>query len=122
MPAGGLLPLGTVLLAGLGTQACALQAPLILNFCLDIPCRPDGLFPPGDALLAELGAQARTHAFEKHLAGRGAPAELLPRGSWASGNAAALAGLDLRLFYQVGAALPLHAGDVQCSMWEWGAA
>ena len=48
--------------------------------------------------------------FEKHLAGRGGPAELLPRGSWASGNAAARAGLDMRLFYQVRAALPLRAG------------
>ena len=74
-----------------------------------MPCRPDGLFPPADALLAELGARARTHAFEKHLAGRGAPAELLPRGSWASGNAAALAGL----FYQVGAVLSLHV------RWAW---
>lgn len=64
-------------------------------------CRPDGLFPPGDALLAELGAQAGARAFEKHLAGRNSPHELLARGSWTSGNAAALAGLDLRLFYQV---------------------
>jgi len=30
-----------------------------------------------------------------------APAELLERGSWTSGNAAALAGLDMRLFYTV---------------------
>ena len=81
-----------------------------LPFCFDLACRPDGLFPPGDALLAELGAQARTHAFEKHLAGRRAPAELLPRGSWASGNAAARAGLDLRLFYQVAAVSSLHTG------------
>lgn len=64
-------------------------------------CRPNGLFPLKDALLHTLGAQAATHAFEKHLAGRAAPAELLARGSWTSGNAAALAGLDMRLFYQV---------------------
>ena len=90
-----------------------------LKLCLDVPRRPDGLFPPGDALLAELGAQARTYVFEKHLAGRRAPAELLPYGSWASGNAAARAGLDLRLFYQVAAAA---CGDGARCKWTGRAA
>ena len=42
-----------------------------------------------------------THPFEKHLAGVQSAYELLPEGSWVSGDAAASHGLDLRLFYKV---------------------
>ncbi len=41
------------------------------------------------------------HPFEKHLSGLESPYELLRKGSWVSGNAAAENGFDLRLFYQV---------------------
>ncbi len=43
--------------------------------------------------------------FEKHLAGEASPYELLARGSWTSGDEAAQAGFDMRLFYRV---LSLH--------------
>jgi len=65
-----------------------------------IPFRPDGLFPPRDALLAQLSDTAGCWPFEKHLPGAGTPYETLPYGGWATGNAAAQRGIDLRLFYQ----------------------
>ena len=67
-----------------------------------IPFRPRGLFPPADPLLARLAADPRLRPFEKHMSGLGGPSEALPRGGWATGDAAAAAGLDLRLFFQVG--------------------
>lgn len=63
-------------------------------------CRPHGLFPPGDGLLRQLAAEGGC-PFEKHLAGEASPYELLARGSWTSGDEAALAGFDMRLFYRV---------------------
>ena len=60
--------------------------------------RPSGLFPPGDALLLELAASG-ARPFEKHLPGAASPYEPLPAGGWATGDAAAARGLDLRLFY-----------------------
>lgn len=69
-------------------------------FADGIPHRPSGLFPPGDALLRTLASDPRLHAFEKHLPGESAPYELLPRGGWATGDACAARGMDLRLFYQ----------------------
>jgi hypothetical protein len=68
--------------------------------------RPHGLFPPGDGLLRQLAAGG-ARPFEKHLAGKASPYELLPRGSWTSGDEAAQAGLDMRLFYQVATFPPL---------------
>lgn len=68
-----------------------------------IPFRPHGLFPPADPLLRRLAAEPRLHPFEKHLPGETAPYELLPKGGWATGDAAARRGMDLRLFYQVAA-------------------
>jgi hypothetical protein len=52
-------------------------------------------------LLLMLSRQPRTFPFEKHLAGESSPYELLRLGSWTSGDEAAQAGFDLRLFYQV---------------------
>ena len=63
-------------------------------------CRKHGLFGVGDPLLRQLASEAHTHAFEKHLAGEFSPYELLDRGSWTSGDEAAQAGFDLRLFYK----------------------
>ena len=63
-------------------------------------CRKHGLFPPEDSLLVQLASEAGTHAFEKHLAGESTPYELLKNGSWTSGDEAAQAGFDLRLFYK----------------------
>ena len=48
----------------------------------------------------QLASEAGTHAFEKHLAGESSPYELLKNGSWTSGDEAAQAGFDLRLFYK----------------------
>lgn len=62
--------------------------------------RPHGLFPPADALLGALAAEG-ARPFEKHLAGEISSYELLPLGSWTSGDAAARAGFDMRLFYKV---------------------
>ena len=63
--------------------------------------REHGLFPPGDKLLLQLASEAGTHAFEKHLAGKISPYEVLQNGSWTSGDEAAQAGFDLRLFFKV---------------------
>lgn len=65
--------------------------------------RPHGLFPPGDPLLRRLAADPRCQPFEKHLPGEQSCYEPLPKGGWATGDAAAARGVDLRLFYQVGA-------------------
>lgn len=62
--------------------------------------RKHGLFPPDDPLLLRLSALPRCWPFEKHLPGTKSPYELLPRGGWITGDAAALRGVDLRLFYQ----------------------
>ena len=70
-------------------------------FADGIPFRPHGLFPPQDALLRLLAADPRLRCFEKHLPGEAAPYELLPKGGWATGDAAAKNGMDLRLFYKV---------------------
>ncbi len=48
----------------------------------------------------QLASEAGTYAFEKHLAGESSPYELLKNGSWTSGDEAAQAGFDLRLFYK----------------------
>ncbi len=76
--------------------------------------REHGLFPPGDKLLLQLASEAGTHAFEKHLAGKFSPYEVLKHGSWTSGDEAAQAGFDLRLFYKEPSFLhhlrwPLHS-------------
>ena len=76
-------------------------------------CREHGLFPPGDPFLMQLASEAGTYAFEKHLAGESSPYELLKNGSWTSGDEAAQAGFDLRLFYKAMSsihylALPVH--------------
>lgn len=63
--------------------------------------RPHGLFPPRDPLLKELAEDPTAHPFEKHLAGERSPYELLKHGSWTSGDEAAQAGFDMRLFYKV---------------------
>ena len=49
----------------------------------------------------ELAGVCGSHPFEKHMAGATAPYELLPRGGWTTGDAAAEHGFDLRLFWQV---------------------
>ena len=59
------------------------------------------MFEPGDALLAELAADSTAFPFEKLLAGTEGPHQPLPQGGWATGNAAAAHGLDLRMFYKV---------------------
>ena len=84
-------------------------------------CREHGLFPPGDSLLMQLASEAGTYAFEKHLAGESSPYELLKNGSWTSGDEAAQAGFDLRLFYKANplcyltrpACDDIHDGTVQ---------
>lgn len=65
-----------------------------------IPHRPDGLFGHGDPLLAEL-LEDGFLPFEKHLTGKDDLNELA-RESWATGNEACKAGLDLRYFYKPG--------------------
>jgi len=65
-------------------------------------CRRHGLFPPHDALLAELLGRRGSHAFEKHMAGAASSHQPLLSGGWTTGDAACRAGLDLRMFYQVG--------------------
>lgn len=65
-----------------------------------IPFRPHGLFPPADLLLTHLATDASLLPFEKHLPGASHPYELLPKGGWTTGDAAAARGLDLRLFYK----------------------
>ena len=71
-------------------------------FADGIPSRPNGLFPPDDPLLRRLAADPRCHPFEKHLPGEHSCYELLPKGGWATGDATAARGVDLRLFYKVG--------------------
>lgn len=70
-------------------------------FADGIAPRPSGLFPPGDPLLRRLAADPHCHPFEKHLPGEQSCYELLPKGGWATGDAAATKGVDLRLFYKV---------------------
>ncbi|KAK9903261.1 hypothetical protein WJX75_001080 [Coccomyxa subellipsoidea] len=65
-----------------------------------LPFRTHGLFPPRDPLLRELAEDPTAHPFEKHLAGEQSPYELLRNGSWTSGDEAAQAGFDMRLFYR----------------------
>ena len=81
-----------------------------------IMCRTHGLFPPGDPLLVQLASEAGTHAFEKHLAGENKPYELLKNGSWTSGDEAAQAGFDLRLFYK--ALLPIYHLTLAVTTWS----
>lgn len=64
-----------------------------------VPRRVHGLFPRGDELLLRLAATQGAQPFEKHLSGVRGPYELLPKGGWATGDAAARSGVDLRLFY-----------------------
>jgi len=64
-----------------------------------IPHKPSGLFPPKDPLIQRLSTTNNCWAFEKHLPGVQSPYELLPRGGWITGDAAAQKGIDLRLFY-----------------------
>ena len=66
-----------------------------------LACRSTGLFPPGDPFVRHLNSLEDMHPFEKHLSGMDSPYELLRKGSWVSGNAAAENGFDLRLFYRV---------------------
>ena len=76
------------------------------------PRRAHGLFPPSDELLLRLAATPGAQPFEKHLSGVGGPYESLPKGGWATGDAAARSGVDLRLFYQERQAGEMH-GTVQ---------
>lgn len=76
----------------------ASRAKLVL---ISADCRTHGLFPPRDPLLRELAEDPTVHPFEKHLAGEQSPYELLRNGSWTSGEEAAQAGFDMRLFYRV---------------------
>ena len=62
-----------------------------------IPPRPAGLFPASDPLLARLAATPGAWPFEKLLPGDGV-SHAPPALSWASGNGAAAAGVDLRLW------------------------
>ena len=64
-------------------------------------CRPHGLFPPSDPLLAELAGTAGGQPFEKHMAGAISPHQQLPLGGWTTGDSAAQAGFDLRMFWVV---------------------
>lgn len=73
--------------------------------------RPNGLFPPGDAVLTRLSASSSHLAFEKALPGPNSPYEGLPRGGWATGDAAARAGLDLRLFLVCDGASEITIGE-----------
>jgi hypothetical protein len=50
--------------------------------------------------LKSLSTMERCKPFEKHLPGEDSPYQLLPKGGWATGDAACRNGLDLRLFYQ----------------------
>lgn len=79
-----------------------------------IPPRAAGLFPPGDAVLQSLALNPRLHAFEKHLPGASSSCESLPKGGWATGDAAAARGLDLRLFYKA------RAGRAGREHWRGG--
>lgn len=62
-------------------------------------CRLHGLFDSGDPVLKALTDHPSSIPFEKHLPGQQSPYEFLPKGGWATGDAAAENGLDLRLFY-----------------------
>lgn len=64
-------------------------------------CRKAGLFPPDDPFLLKLLETEGLFPFEKHLSGAESPYEALKRGGWATGDAAASNGCDLRLFYKV---------------------
>lgn len=70
-------------------------------------CRKAGLFPPDDPFLLKLLETEGLFPFEKHLSGAESPYEALKRGGWATGDAAASNGCDLRLFYKVFAAFLL---------------
>ena len=63
--------------------------------------RRHGLFPPHDPLLAELAGTPGSSPFEKHMAGARGPHQLLPEGGWTTGDSAAQAGFDLRMFWLV---------------------
>eukprot|EP00873_Tetraselmis_striata_P018893 jgi/Tetstr1/439157/TSEL_027609.t1 len=75
-----------------------------------IPDRPDGLFPQNCPVLAALLADGFV-PFQKHLSALDAPNKLV-HDSWAVGNSAARAGLDLRYFYRAGAPHGELAGAV----------
>lgn len=62
----------------------------------------------------------RCKPFEKHLPGEDSPYQLLPKGGWATGDAACRNGLDLRLFYQFPPPPSLDEGDSCFSMDEEG--
>ena len=78
--------------------------------------REQGRFPPGDKLPLQLASEAGTHAFEKHLAGKISPYEVLKNGSWTSGDEAAQAGFDLRLFFKVPSMLHHLRGALHSAM------
>ena len=69
--------------------------------CRRLCCRLHGLFPPNDPLLAELASMVGSKPFEKHMAGFRGPHQLLPAGGWTTGDSAAQAGFDLRMFWLV---------------------
>lgn len=77
---------------------CAARGYRVAVTSRGIPDRPCGLFPPGDAVLSRLASSPSHRAFEKALPGSASPYEGLPRGGWATGDGAARAGMDLRLF------------------------
>ena len=74
-------------------------------------CRPHGLFPPDDPLLLTLAGVAGSRPFEKHMAGAHGPHQLLPAGGWTTGDFAAQAGFDLRMFWVVSLR---HAAACSC--------
>lgn len=51
-------------------------------------------------MLQQLASDPELVPFEKHLPGARSSYELLPAGGWATGDAAARNGVDLRLFYR----------------------
>jgi len=92
-PGPGAPPPGTVAAAAGGSAASYRAAAAAWG----IPPRPAGLFPAADPLLSTLAATPDAWPFEKLLPGD-VILHAAPAVSWASGNAAAAAGVDLRLF------------------------
>jgi hypothetical protein len=78
-------------------------------FAHGVPFRANGLFPLGDRLLTELAADPNLRAFQKNVLSyhdtpespdADAVASYRVAESWAHGDGAARAGLDLRCFYR----------------------
>jgi len=59
-------------------------------------------------VLQRLAACPDLQPFEKHLPGALSPFQLLPSGGWVTGDAAAMHGIDLRMFYRPAHGAAMH--------------